>query len=108
MNHSSNERDPRVRATAAIWGCAIGMFGICIPLVAITNSGVILPLLVILGAGGGTIAVWFAPDRRQPEVTRLVQTMQALEERIINLETIYTSLPEDTPRSPRLGSGEME
>lgn len=101
MNYKSTESDPRVRATATIWGCAIGMFGICIPLVGITKSGVILPLLVILGAGGGTAAVWFAPDKRQQEEIRLAQTVKALEERVINLETIYTSLPEvPTPLSP--------
>ena len=94
MSHQSTERDPRVRATAAIWGCAIGMFGICIPLTAITNSGVILPLLVMLGAGGGTAAVWLAPDKRQQAEINLAQTVKALEERVMNLETIYTSLPE--------------
>lgn len=94
MNHQSTERDPRVRATAAIWGCAIGMFGICIPLVAITKSGILLPLLVMLGAGGGTAAVWLAPDKRQQAEISLAQTVKALEERVMNLETIYTSLPE--------------
>ncbi|MBL1178393.1 hypothetical protein [Pantanalinema sp. GBBB05] len=94
MRHQSTERDPRVRATAAIWGCAIGMFGICIPLTAITNSGVVLPLLVLLGAGGGTAAVWLAPNKRQQAEIHLAQTVKALEERVMNLETIYTSLPE--------------
>lgn len=94
MNDKSTESDPRVRATVAIWGCAIGMFGICIPLTAITNSGVLLPLLVILGAGGGTAVVWVAPDKRQQEDIRLAQTVKALEERVMNLETIYTSLPD--------------
>ncbi len=97
MSHQSTERDPKVRATAAIWGCAIGMFGICIPLTAITNSGVLLPLLVMLGAGGGTAVVWLAPDKRQQAEINLAQTVKALEERVINLETIYTSLPE-TPK----------
>ena len=94
MGQKSSDKNPKVRATSAIWGCAIGMLGVCIPLVAITESGVILPLLVILGAGGGTVAVWLAPDRAQLEESRLTQTMKALEERVINLETIYTSLPE--------------
>jgi hypothetical protein len=94
MSHKATENNPKVRATAAIWGCAIGMLGVCIPLVAITNSGVLLPLLVILGAGGGTVAVWLAPDERQREELRLAQTVKLLEERVRNLETIYTSLPE--------------
>jgi hypothetical protein len=94
MNHQSSESDPKVQATAAIWGCAIGMLGVCIPLVTITKSGILLPLLAILSAGGGTVAVWFAPDKRQQEDTHLVQAVKALEERVINLETIYTSLPD--------------
>ncbi|MBI4785311.1 MAG: hypothetical protein HY785_28985 [Oscillatoriophycideae cyanobacterium NC_groundwater_1537_Pr4_S-0.65um_50_18] len=105
MSHKSTERNPKVRATAAIWGCAIGMLGVCIPLVAITNSGIILPLLVILGAGGGTVAVWFAPDQRQQEETRLLQTVKALEARVVNLETICISLPESSKLS-MLGRGE--
>lgn len=93
MSHDAPDRDPKVRATATIWGCAIGMFGICIPLVAITKSGVVLPLMVLLGAGGSTAVVW-AADKRQLEASQLAQTVQALEERVMNLETIYISLPE--------------
>lgn len=94
MNGKSTETDPRVRATSAIWGCAIGMFGICIPLVAITKSGVLLPLIVMLGASGGTVAVWVALPKREQEEIHLVQTVKALEERVMSLETIYTSLPD--------------
>ncbi|WP_088242843.1 hypothetical protein [Calothrix rhizosoleniae] len=96
MGNKSTEKNPKVSATSGIWGCAIGMLGVCIPLVAITDSGIILPLLVILGAGGGTAAVWFAPDKRQQEEVSLTQTVKTLEERVINLETIYTSLPDTT------------
>ena len=94
MSYKSTENNPKVRATVAIWGCAVGMLGICIPLVAVTGSGVILPLLVILGAGGGTVAIWFAPDRRQQEVTHLAQTVKELKERVMDLEAICTSLPD--------------
>jgi hypothetical protein len=94
MSQEFTENNSKVRATSAIWGCAIGMLGVCIPLVAITKSGVLLPLLVLLSAGGGTAAVWFAPDRRQQEELRLNQTVKALEERVMNLETIYISLPD--------------
>jgi hypothetical protein len=106
MNSKSTQSDPKVRATAAIWGCAIGLFGVCIPLVAITKSGVLLPLLVILGAGGGTVAVWVAPDKRQQDELRLAQTVKALEERIINLEVIYTSLPDIAKPLPPHGTRE--
>ena len=94
MSHKSAESNPKVRATTAIWGCAVGMLGICIPLVAITNSGIILPLLVIIGAAGGTFAVWFAPDKHQQGEIQLAQTVKSLKERVMDLEAICTSLPE--------------
>ena len=95
MGRKSTEKNPKVRATDDIWGCAVGMLAICIPLVAITESGIILPLLVLLGAGGGTAAIWLAPDKRQQEESdHLTHTIKALEERVMNLETIYVSLPD--------------
>lgn len=99
MSQQMNERDPKVRATAAIWGCAVGMLGICIPLVAITKSGVLLPLIVLLGAGGGTAAIWLSPDKQQQQANRLTQTVQSLEERVINLETICSSVDFDLQKS---------
>ena len=96
MSQQSTEKNPKVRATSTIWGCAIGMLGVCIPLVAITESGILLPLLVIFSAGGGTAAVWFAPDKKRLEDTHLTQNVKGLEERVMNLETIYTSLPDTT------------
>ncbi len=94
MGHKSSEKTSKVKATSSIWGYATGMLAICIPLVAITESGIILPFLVALSAAGGTAAVWFAPDKRQQEEVHLAQTVKALEERVINLETIYVSLPD--------------
>jgi hypothetical protein len=90
----SAKKDPKVLATEAIWGISIGLFGICIPLVAITESGLTLPLLVALSAGGGTAAVWLSPDRRQLEEADLAKEIKVLEERVMNLETIYISLPD--------------
>lgn len=95
MNDRSSKSSPKVQATSAIWGCAIGLLGVCIPLVAITESGIILPLLVAFSAAGGTAAVWLSPDKRQREKeAHLAQRMKALEERVIDLETIYISLPD--------------
>ena len=95
MTSKPLEESSKVRATSAIWGCAIGMLGVCIPIIAITESGILLPFLVALSASGGTAAVWFSPDKRQREEdTRLVQRMKMLEERVVDLETIYISLPD--------------
>jgi len=98
MRPKSSDRDPRVRATATIWTYAVALLGVCIPLVSITNSGLILPFLVIFSAGSGTIAIWISSNRRQPKESALAQEVKRLEERVMNLETIYTSLPEDTRR----------
>ena len=73
-----------------IWGCAVGMFALCIPLSEVTESGLILPILVVLGAVSGTAIVWLIPRDRKSDRP----TMTALEERIINLEAICTSIPE--------------
>ena len=91
MRRKLSKYEQRNTVTAVIWGCALGMFALCIPLAAIAHSGSILPILVILGAAGGTAAVWFSPDKRQSEDTPIIK---ALEDRVMTLETIYTSLPD--------------
>ncbi|MEM1292514.1 MAG: hypothetical protein AAGH67_13675 [Cyanobacteria bacterium P01_H01_bin.162] len=76
----------------------MGLFALCIPLTAVAKSGPILPILVMLGATGGTAAVWLAPEQRRREETL---ALKALEDRVMNLETIYTSLP-DFEQPPQL------
>lgn len=92
MGRRPSKRKPKVRATATIWGVATGMLAICIPLVPVTGGGIILPLLVILGASGGTVAVWLSSQQSEREAIRLAQKVEILEERIITLETICTGL----------------
>ena len=100
MGYKSTEKTSKVKATSFIWTCATAMLGICIPLVAVTESGILLPLLVALSAAGGTAAVWFSPDKPKREEIELTRTVKILEERIINLETIYVNLPESTNSLP--------
>lgn len=99
MRRKLSKYEQRNTATAVIWGCALGMFALCIPLTAIAKSGPLLPILVILGAGGGTAAVWFSPDKYRREDA---PTVRALEDRVMNLETIYTSLPDVVEEPPQL------
>lgn len=92
-----NDSDPRTQSTSIIWGCAIGMFALCIPLVRLTKVAAIIPFAIALGAGAGTVAVW-RPDRRiqnrsEPEQ----QALRAIEERIANLETIASHGELDAP-----------
>lgn len=97
MTSKSIEKNPKVRTTSIIWAMATGMLGICVPLVAITNSGLTLPLAVILGASGSTAIVWLVPDPRDRQATRLHQSIKGLEERVANLETICCS-PDFAPQ----------
>ena len=52
MGQKSTKQISKVKATSSIWGFATGMLAICIPLVAITDSGILLPFLVALSAAG--------------------------------------------------------
>ena len=89
------ERQPglgaKIATTAIIWGFATGMLAICIPLVAMTKSGVVLPLAVILGASGVTAVVWVSSDRQTRKISNLTNSVQLLEQRIVDLETICSS-----------------
>ena len=98
MGQKSAKYNSKNRATAVIWGSAVGLFALCIPLTAVAKSGPILPILVLLGASSGTAAVWFAPEQRRRDD---LLTIKALEDRVMNLETIYTSLP-DFEQPPQL------
>lgn len=82
------QKDIRSATTTKIWGIAVGMLGICIPLTAITRSGPILPLAVITGAAVSTVAVWRSSDNKSGSNTLSLHNMEALEERIANLEII--------------------
>jgi hypothetical protein len=99
-----SSQSARVKVTSSIWGCAVGMMGICIPLTAITESGPILPIVVIAGATLGTAAVWVGEvvsivlnsgqarnavttDDKQ-QTADLNGRIRELEERLANVETI--------------------
>ncbi len=84
------EKDIRLKVTTRIWGCAVGMLGICIPLTAVTNSGPIIPLGVVAGAAVGTAVVWRSGDKKSQ--TELAPSqLQQIEQRLANLETIVGS-----------------
>lgn len=50
----------KIGSTAIIWSLATGMMAISIPLVNMTQSGVILPVAIVLAASFSTIAVWLS------------------------------------------------
>lgn len=85
--------------TIIIWGFATLMLGICVPLTAITKSGAILPLAAIIGASGGTVAVWKNSSRsHRSKIERLQNRFVELETRIIDLETIDNNQELDIER----------
>ena len=84
-------QDVRVAATSRIWGIAVGMVAICIPLSAVTKSGPILPLATLTGAAVGTAAVWRSDDKKSKSNSLPQQKVELLEQRIANLETIVSS-----------------
>ncbi|WP_414585884.1 hypothetical protein [Scytonema sp. PCC 10023] len=84
-------QDVRVAATSRIWGIAVGMLAICIPLSVVTRSGPILPLATLTGAAVGTAAVWRSDDKKSKSSSLPQQKVELLEQRIANLETIVSS-----------------
>ena len=49
-------------ATAIIWSLATGIMAICIPLVKISQSGIILPVTVMVGLSISTVAIWLSSN----------------------------------------------
>lgn len=85
MKNNIKKKDPKVYTTSIIWSFATGMLAICIPLVKISQTGVILPLAVVTGASISTVAVW--RDERQKSLPSS-NDFQQIEQRIRDLETI--------------------
>ena len=88
---SKNSKDIRLAATSKIWSMAIGMLAICIPLSAVTKSGPILPLAVVVGTTLGTSSVWRASTEESTSDRQTSENIKHLEGRIADLETIITS-----------------
>lgn len=93
MARKAEKTGLKIVTTAIIWGFATGMLAICIPLVAVTRSGVILPLAVILGASGSTAVVWRSSKKHQHSgnMPELMNTVKQLNQRVGNLEVICSS-----------------
>jgi hypothetical protein len=90
--------DLRLKATRTVWLGAIGMLGVCIPLVGILggNGGPLLPLAVIVGATVVTARIWKATGDQEaaagssPAALSPGKAPLSLEDRLANLETIVT------------------
>ena len=87
MEPQSSGNGYKIAAIAIIWSFATGMLAICIPLVSITKSGMILPLAVIFGANWSTGIIW----RSFNYSSELMNNIQPLNERVVNLEAICSN-----------------
>ena len=93
MNDISEKNGFKVGTTAIIWGFATAMMALSIPLVAISHSGAVLPLAVILGTSVSTVAIWRSDNKKSVESFK---DFQQLEQRVRDLETICSSEDFDT------------
>ena len=50
----------KIGSTAIIWSLATGMMAISIPIVKMTDTGIVLPLAVVIGVSISTIAIWLS------------------------------------------------
>jgi hypothetical protein len=60
MKRPPESKAAKIATTIVIWVAAAGMLAICIPLVSITQSGVILPVSVVIGVTISTVAIWWS------------------------------------------------
>ena len=91
MKNTTGKNGAKVAATAIIWSLATGIMAICIPLIKISESGVILPLTVIVGVSISTVAIWLSGNQKSLELSN---NFQKIEERVRDLEAISSSVEE--------------
>lgn len=91
LKRQSAGNGARIATTAIIWGFATGMIAICIPIIDITDDAIILPLAVVLGTSGSTVAVWLSGGHYRHKIDDLSNKFQVLQERIMDLETICST-----------------
>ena len=95
MQNKTQKNGARVGATAIIWSLATGIMAICIPLVKISESGIILPLTVSVGVSISTVAIWLSGYQKTFES---VDNFQEIEQRVRDLEAIASTEDFDTQK----------
>ena len=83
--------DARPDAIGQVWGTAVGMLAICIPLCVLLKSGA-LPIIVICAAVLVSMYVWKTEPRKTTATNKEAEELRAqireLEERLANVEVI--------------------
>ncbi len=82
---TTDERDVRLKGTIWVWSLSIPLFLLCIPIIALTDTGVLVPLFVLGSAATATASIWFFYEKSAGSISSEVK---ALQDRIANLETI--------------------
>ncbi|HEY9640221.1 MAG TPA: hypothetical protein V6C57_07035 [Coleofasciculaceae cyanobacterium] len=90
---SSRPRSGRVAATAIIWGCAMGMLAISLPLSSEAQGDTLIAIAIILATAISTVTVWLSAAQT-PEVEATDQLRQ-LQERLGKLEAVAPADPVD-------------
>ena len=67
MVDNTPKNGSKVAATAIIWSLATGIMAICIPLVKISQSGIVLPSIVMIGVSISTVAIWVSSSKAYKE-----------------------------------------
>ena len=99
MPNQSEGKGYILAATIMIWSFATGMMAICIPLVKITESGVILPLAVILATTVSTITIWNSSSQKTHKIEILTDNIQVIERKVRDAETFYSHEELDSNRN---------
>lgn len=75
------KRDIRLQTTMWIWGLSIPLLCACVPIVAITETGITLPALVLMAVAVGTSSVWYLTSYQfsSKELTELKQVTGRIE-----------------------------
>lgn len=81
----SKEKDIRLKATIWMWGLSVPLFFACVPIIALSAMGILLPLFVLITLALGTASVWFFYGKSMNAVSLEIKQ---LHERIVDLETI--------------------
>ena len=89
--HEQPVQDARPDAIGQVWGTAIGMLAVCIPLCVLLKSGAI-PIIVIVGAVLVSMHIWQTESRQTADADEEAEALRTriaeLEERLANVEVI--------------------
>ncbi|MFM6190301.1 hypothetical protein [Planktothrix sp.] len=85
LNVSEKNRDIRLKATIWIWGLSIVLLLACVPALALTDQGILLPLAVLVATVISTASIWIFGNSKSVDNDLELQNLKT---RVSNLEVI--------------------